>query len=416
MIPMYDLVVVRYGELTLKGRNKKRFTQQLTKTIRTACRHLPVRFESEHDRFYIHLDDAAYDHVASALAIIPGVAGFSPAIKAEKTTEAITEASSRLLAMHLDSPKTFKVETRRADKTFAIPSMTFSRALAGRLLSAFSDLSVDVHTPDLALHVEIRQSMAFVFVDKVEGLGGFPAGIAGKGYVLLSGGIDSPVAAFLAMKQGIAIEGMHFESSPLTSIEAAQKVVDLSQCLAPYAMHQHFRLHMVPFHRLHQKILETVPEPYHIIIMRRMMFRIAARYARLDHTQVLVTGESVGQVASQTLESLNVINAVTHMPILRPLVTMDKKACIRWAQKIGTYDISIRPFEDCCAVYVPAQPATAPRDYLALRYERLFDFETEISTILKQIQVLEIKQDTSLFLPDYGLTVLEALEAIGAQT
>ena len=413
---MYDLIVIRYGELTLKGRNKSRFTKQLTQAIQTACSHVPVRFEQEHDRYYIHLEGVPFEALVDPLANIPGLASFSPAIKADKTLEGITKASKTLLGHCLDTPKTFKVETRRADKSFSTPSMTLSRELAGRLLAEFDQLSVDVHHPDIELRVEIRASMAFVYFEKVAGLGGFPVGMAGKGYVLLSGGIDSPVASFLAMKQGIAVEGIHFESSPLTSIEAAQKTIDLAKVLAPYSKNQQFRLHVVPFYAMHQLILDYIPAPYQIIIMRRMMFRIAARYARLDHTQVLVTGESVGQVASQTLESLHVINAVTSMPIIRPLVTMDKIQTVQWAKRLGTYAISIQPFEDCCSVYVPAQPATAPRDYLALRYERLFDYETEIDRCLNQIQVLEIAKNSKIDLPDYGLTVFEALQTLAVKT
>lgn len=412
---MYDLIVIRYGELTLKGRNKSRFTKQLTAAIKNACSDFPVRFETEHDRFYIHLEGVPYDTIAPILMNIPGMASFSPAIKAKKTFENILDAAKKLLEVPLETPKTFKVETRRADKTFLTPSMTFSRQLAGKLLAAFSSLSVDVHQPNIELHVEIRALMAFVYFEKISGLGGFPTGIAGKGYVLLSGGLDSPVAAFLAMKQGIAVEGIHFESSPLTSIEAAQKTVNLATQLAPYAMNRKFRLHVVPFYQIHQLILDKVPAPYQIIIMRRMMFRIAARYARLDHTQVLITGESIGQVASQTLESINVINAVTSLAIIRPLITMDKIEIIAWAKRLGTYSISIQPFEDCCSVYVPKQPATAPRDYLALRYERLFDYEAEINRILKAIQVLEITKSSQIALPDYGLTVSEALEALAVK-
>ncbi len=406
---MIDRILVRYGDLTLKGRNKKSFINICLQRIRERVPEGKVKYIKSHNRLYIILNGEDPDAVIRALDTVPGLAGYARVIRCEKSIDSIVAASGKLLN-RFKKPRTMKVETKRTDKSFPLTSQEISIKVASLVLSHHENLSADVHHPDITLNVEVRKDDAYVYVDFTQGLRGFPVGTMGKGITLLSGGIDSPVAAYLAMVKGIETDLLHFESTPLTSIESSQKVIDLAKKLSAYGIKRSIRLHMVPFVELHQTLLEMVPEPYHITIMRRMMMRIAERFAEQDHTPVLINGESIGQVASQTLDSMKVAEAVTSLPVLRPLAVMEKNDISAIARKIGTYKISVRPFEDCCAIYVPSSPVTHPRNYYAERYERLFDYEPLIETAIANIKTLTLSPESDIQLDVAGLTVREALE------
>jgi thiamine biosynthesis protein ThiI len=271
-------------------------------------------------------------------------------------------------------------------------------------------LIVDVKEPECTLDIELRDDgFAYLFVGQEFGMGGFPAGTAGKGLLLLSGGIDSPVAGYLAMKKGLSLELMHFESTPLTSIEAAQKAVDLAAVLAKYSPQNQIKLHMVPFEPLHSLLLAAIPESYSITIMRRMMYRIATRYIETNAIDLLVNGESLGQVASQTVESMKTIAKVTDALILRPLVTYDKNDIIRLARELQTFDISNRPFEDCCAIYVPKSPVIRPDAAFASHLESRMDWEVLVQVALSAIKTIVVPAGRPIDLSSRGLTVAQAL-------
>lgn len=407
---MYERILVRYGDLTLKGKNKRKFVKHAVALIKEKVNNPFVSYEKNHDRLYIKLNGEDHQAIIEGLNKVSGLLGYSLVTKTEKDIDIIAEKSLELVKEKGTFPRSFKVETKRADKTYPLESLEISKQVAGYVLKYTDHLSVDVKNPQMLLNIEVRNDGAYIFLDRIPGMGGFPVGIAGKGLLMISGGIDSPVAGFLSMKQGVEIEVIHFESTPLTSIESAQKVVDLTKKLAVFAPGNTIKLHMVPFKALHEALIKNIPESYNITIMRRMMYRIASQFAMRDHTPVLINGESVGQVASQTLESMHVVNHVTTLPILRPLVTTDKHDIITLAKKIGTYDISIKPFEDCCTVYVPKAPVTNPRVMYAERYERLFDYKTLIKEALDNIKTLDIHKDTDLHLEYEGFTVSEALE------
>ncbi|MFW6320072.1 MAG: tRNA uracil 4-sulfurtransferase ThiI [Bacillota bacterium] len=412
---MIKTILIRYGDLMLKGFNRRRFIKRTNSLIKEKVDIDGVSFESSHDRFYVHIDNDSIDpnRVMAKLKTVSGLSSFSPALHAERSLESMRDTGITLLKNKVDTPKTFKLIVKRSDKTFPTGSMETAKIISSDILNHYPNLSVDLSHPDLTLTIEIRKRGVYVYTDKIPGMGGFPVGVAGKGLLMLSGGIDSPVAGFLAMKQGVEIEAIHFESTPLTSIESAQKTIDLVKKLSVFAPNSTIKLHVIPFKDLHTKLLEFVPDPYQITIMRRMMYRIAERMALAYHTPSIINGESIGQVASQTLESMKVVNDVTSRPIIRPLVTTDKQTIIKLAKTIDCYDISIRPFEDCCTVYTPKKPATAPRVYYAKRYEGLFNYRDMIDNLMPRIMTLAIHKDTPLDLTKHGLTVEEALKEAG---
>ncbi|MBQ8871348.1 MAG: tRNA 4-thiouridine(8) synthase ThiI, partial [Bacilli bacterium] len=281
--------------------------------------------------------------------------------------------------------KTFKVETKRADKRFEIPSMEFNNVIGGFVLRNF-DCKVDVHNPDIRIHIEIRPEGTFIYLNEIAGSGGYPVGIQGKGLLMLSGGIDSPVAGYLALKRGVNVECLYFEAPPHTSLEAKNKVIKLASIINEYS--GNVKVHVVPFTKIQEAIYENCPSNYNITIMRRMMYRIADKYARKLKCNAIINGESVGQVASQTLTSMFVINSVTNMPIIRPVACMDKLEIIDIANKIGTYETSILPFEDCCTIFLPKHPVINPDINKCLLYEKNFDYESLIDETINEIEVV----------------------------
>ena len=411
---MYERILVRYGDLSLKGKNKKVFIKRVNTLIRNKVNNPNVKYELNHDRLYIVLQGENYEEIIKGLDKVSGLSSYSLVSKTERDIDSILSKSLEVVQSELkDQVVTFKVETKRSDKQYPIKSPELAKQVAGYVLKNTDLLKVDVRNPKLTLHVEIREDGAFVYCKKIKGMGGFPVGVAGKGLLMLSGGIDSPVAGYLAMKQGIEIECIHFESTPLTSIESAQKVVDLTEKLAVYATNNKIKLHMVPFETLHQALLQYIPESYNITIMRRMMYRIAERIAKKNNCKVLLNGESVGQVASQTLQSMSVINQVVEdTPVIRPLSTYDKLDIIEISRKIDCYDISIMPFEDCCTVYVPKKPTTAPKLDKCQQYERHYDFEQLVADTVEKTNYLIVDSEKHLDMTQIGFVVSEVIEEI----
>jgi len=409
---IYDQILVRFGDLTLKGKNQRDFLKALYKLFDLKMEGLNVEIEYRHDRIFIHLLNENVDKVIERLGYISGISSYSFVKKCSNDLNDIKQTSLELMKEVVNDNKTFKVNTKRCFKEYPLNSIEITKIVSGYVLSNHKLLSVDVHNPMVELNIEIRNDAAYLYNTNIKALGGYPVGTLGKGLLMLSGGIDSPVAGFLAMKQGIEIECIHFESTPLTSIESAQKVVDLVKKMAKYAPQNKINLHMIPFKEIHVQLLENVPESYNITIMRRMMYRIATKLAKKKGLLCLINGESVGQVASQTLGSMNTINSVTNIPILRPLCTYDKLDIINISKKIDCFDLSIKPFEDCCTVYVPKAPATNPHIDKAELYEKSFDYEKLVEEAVENCNSITIDVNSDLELPLLGLEVREVIKEL----
>ncbi|GMX66847.1 tRNA 4-thiouridine(8) synthase ThiI [Paenibacillus elgii] len=352
-------VVLRLGELTLKGRNRHRFEQAVLQQLKRVLRPWgAIKYEKEFGRITLHLNGTPYETVREPLKTVFGVVSFSPVLTTELELERVQETA--LLAMRAmeSQPRTFKVSVRRVNKSFPHDSQEMNRLVGGFVLRAMPDLKVDVHRPEAELKVELRERQALVYSQVDRGAGGFPLGTNGKAVLMLSGGIDSPVAGYLAMRQGLAVEAVHFHSYPYTSERSQEKVKELVRKLAVYA--GPIKLHMVPFTSVQTKIHEAYRENLLITILRRAMMRIAEKLAEANGAGAIVTGESLGQVASQTLASMNAIGRAVHLPLIRPLVCMEKLEIIRLAEAIDSYEVSILPYEDCCTLFLPPSPSTNP--------------------------------------------------------
>lgn len=391
---MNKMIMIKYGELTTKKANRNVFIRLLTENIETMLEGLTVSIQKDRVRMYIHCEENCLEEVVSRLGKVFGIHGIVICHKVNTTIEAIEKKALELLKE--DTYKTFKVETKRADKTFPISSMELNQKMGGVILKN-TDLKVDVHHPDVLLHIEIRHEGTYLYTNEIRGLGGYPVGIQGKGLLMLSGGIDSPVAGYLALKRGVSIDCVYFDSPPHTSIEAKNKVIALTRILNTYSFH--IRLFVVPFTELQEAIYKNVPDSYMITIMRRMMYRIAERLAIKNKEKIILNGESIGQVASQTLTSMQVINAVTCMPVIRPVACMDKLEIIALANKIGTYETSILPFEDCCTIFLPKHPVIHPMMEKVKQIEEKFSFEPFIEKAVQNVEV--IKNFTNTELEDY---------------
>lgn len=356
---MYDKVLLRFGEVGLKGKNRSYFISGLAANIRRALKGLGsgYRVSTPYGRVFVDLPPGVpLEPVIFALQRVFGLVSFSPVIQTELSMEAIQAAAlQELLAQ--GQPETFKVAARRSLKSFALNSMEINRELGGYLLESCPGLKVDIHHPQRVVNVEVRREGAFVFSRVIPGPGGLPVGVTGKGILLLSGGIDSPVAGWMAMKRGITLEAVYFDTPPFTSARALAKVERLAGILAQWAP---VTLHVINFTPIQRALMEHVPEDLTITVMRRFMFRVAEALARRQGALALITGESVGQVASQTLESMLTINSVVSTPVLRPVVAMDKVEIMEISRRIGTYETSIEPFQDCCSLFVSPHPKTRP--------------------------------------------------------
>ncbi len=407
----YNRILVRYGDLTLKGKNRKVFVERVFQLTKEKLQGLDCVVTKTFDRMFIELKKNNYEEVAKHLGYVSGILSYSPITYAKTTNdlEDIKQKALQLVKTQLTEATTFKVETKRNDKMFPLTSLEISKEVAGYVLKETDNLTVDVKKPKYTLTLEVRNNETYLYLKEVKALGGFPVGVGGKGLLMLSGGIDSPVAGFLTMKQGVRIECIHFESTPLTSIESAQKVVDLVKKMAKYAPSNKIRVHMVPFKELHMKIIENIPDSYNITIMRRMMYRLSQLIAEKNKCDILVNGESIGQVASQTLGSMKVINCVCSTPVIRPLATTDKNDIINIARQIDTFDISIEPFEDCCTVYLPKSPSTNPKMDKCEYYEKSFDYETLVNETFNNTKYIDISSDSDLDLSMLGLEVRDVL-------
>lgn len=380
---MERLILIKYGELTTKKENRKMFIKLLAQNIKNLLSNYEFKMTYDRVRMYIECDNKYIDEVAEKLSKIFGIHSVVICHKVNNDTEEIKNKISEILKN--ESFKTFKVETKRADKRFEIPSMEFNNVIGGHVLRNF-DCKVDVHNPELRIHIEIRPEGTFIYLNEINGSGGYPVGVQGKGLLMLSGGIDSPVAGYLALKRGIDIECLYFEAPPHTSVEAKNKVIKLADIINEYS--GNIKVHVVPFTKIQEEIYKNCPGEYNITIMRRMMYRIAERYAKKIKAHAIINGESVGQVASQTLTSMSVINSVTNMPVIRPVACMDKLEIIDISNKIGTYETSILPFEDCCTIFLPRHPVINPRIDKCELYEKGFDYESLIDETIASIEVV----------------------------
>lgn len=385
----YERIMVRFGELSTKGKNKKDFIFLLASNMKHALKDFPtLKLEVRMDHIYIILHDEDAEKVMHRLEDVSGIHSFSPVVKVEPKLESIIEES--LALMKEEKGKTFKVKARRADKTFPYISDEINRKVATEILK--TDLwKVDVYTPDVLLSIDVREDAAYIFIRTYLGAGGYPLGIGGKAMMMMSGGIDSPVAAYLMMKRGVLCELIHFAAPPYTSEAVLDKIQDLAKKLNRYQ--ETIRIHVVPFTDLQVAIYEHVDESYAITLMRRMMYRIADRLAKRRKCLAIANGESIGQVASQTLASMFVINHVTTTPVIRPLATMDKTDIISIARKIDTFDISIRPYEDCCTIFEPKNPKTAPKLEDVEELEKTFDFVPYIEQCVRNAEVIIVNSE-----------------------
>ncbi|TCZ75617.1 tRNA 4-thiouridine(8) synthase ThiI [Paenibacillus albiflavus] len=386
-----DIMLVRFGELTLKGRNRKKFEQSVTKQIqRLLSEHEEITYSSEFGRLYIENVKNCYEHVSEVLQKVFGIRSYSPAYTTDNEVQAIQNLALSIFRAQAKAPETFKVSVRRANKKFPHDSHQMNYLVGGHVLDETPNLKVDVHHPEINIRVEIRETKSLLYSEVIPGTGGFPLGTNGKGMLLLSGGIDSPVAGWFAMRKGLAIEAVHFHSYPYTSERAKQKVIDLTRKLSEYA--GEIKLHLVPFTEIQTRLHEAHKGNFMITFMRRAMYRIAERLAEQNGAGALVTGESLGQVASQTLASMNAIGRVVNLPIIQPLITMDKTEIIRIAEKIDTYETSILPYDDCCTLFLPKSPATNPNLNVVFHIEETFDFLPElIEEAIRGTETLVVK-------------------------
>ncbi|CCY28892.1 MAG: tRNA 4-thiouridine(8) synthase ThiI [Acholeplasma sp.] len=374
---MEQLIVIKYGELTTKKGNRNTFINALKNNIKRVLVNNDYNIIANRDHIYIETKEI--DDVLKKLKKVCGIQGILVAYKVNTNTDTIKEEVLNILKNM--TFKTFKVETKRALKSFPINSMEFSRIIGGHILKNIPNINVDVHKPDVLVKIEIRED-TYIYFNEIKGIGGYPAGIQGKGLLMLSGGIDSPVAGYMALKRGIDIDCLYFESPPHTSLQAKEKVVKLASILNEYS--GNVRLLVVPFTKLQEEIYKNVLSEYNITILRRMMYRIASRLGY----KVLINGESVGQVASQTIDSMYVINSVTNLPIIRPVSCLDKLEIIDIAKKIGTYETSILPYEDCCTIFVPKHPVINPKIEKCLLYEN-FSYEDLIEECINNIEIID---------------------------
>lgn len=385
---MKKLIIIKYGELTTKHDNINFFIKTLKNNIESSLSGIDNKITYDVGRMFIETDE--YDEVVKKLTNTFGIHEIN--IAYEIDDRSLDNISKVLIELLKDKDfNTFKVVTKRSDKSYPIKSMDISRTLGGVVLKNKKTVKVDVNNPELLINVEIRNNKAYLYFEKVEGIGGYPVGTLGKGMLMLSGGIDSPIAGYLAMKRGIRIEGVYFDSPPHTSIDAKNKVLELASILSSYS--GYVKLHVIHFTEIQEAIYKYCPKEYMITIMRRMMYRIAEKLAHKNNCKAIINGESVGQVASQTLTSMAAINEVIKMPVLRPVCCYDKIEIIDLAKKIGTYDISIRPFQDCCTIFVPEHPVINPEIEKARKYEQAFDFETLINAAVKNDEVIKLPLD-----------------------
>lgn len=396
---MYDLILVRYGEMTLKKKNYRQFLNKINDNIKNKCKKFEkLKFFGTDYRFYIYLNGENYLDVIAVLDTIVGLYSYSLCKQVECDydniydrikEEAVILINEEIKSINKSEIK-FKVETNRGDKRFPATSIDISKEVARRVLPSIEGLKVDVHNPDIMLNVDLRCEGTYIFVKTIKGLGGYPSGIAGKGLLMMSGGIDSPVAGYLSIRKGVNVMAIHYASPPYTSMQSLQKVVDLLEVLARYTLDGNITLIVVPFTKVQDAIHEKASNTYLVTLMRRAMYKIAHMVCKESKIDVIINGESIGQVASQTLESMNVVNEVTNIPIIRPVATYDKEEIIEVARKIKTFDISIRPYEDCCTVFVPEHPVIKPQIEKVMTEEAKCDLDDLIVEAFTNKEIIRL--------------------------
>ncbi|WP_042159757.1 tRNA uracil 4-sulfurtransferase ThiI [Paenibacillus gorillae] len=356
----YDKILIRYGDLIMKGRNRSQFEKRLLQQLKRSLRPFEaLTYFKTYGRLTISLNGESYEPIAARIKDIFGIASFSPVLSVENDLEKIREASLMLMKSLDTPPKTFKVTAKRGWKAYPHSSQEMNHLVGSYVLPAMPELKVDVRNPEVELRVDVQEEATYIFVKVEMAAGGFPFGSNGKALLLLSGGIDSPVAGWMAMRKGLELEAVHFHSYPFTSEKAKEKVIDLARRLSYYAGAP-FKLHLVPFTEVQTRLAAAKQDNLIITLMRRAMLRITEELAAKNGAHGIVTGESLGQVASQTLGSMNVIGRATDLPLIKPLIMMDKQEIINEAVRIGTFETSILPYEDCCTLFLPKSPSTNP--------------------------------------------------------
>ena len=388
---MNEMILLKLGEMVLKGLNRRSFEDKLQANIHRRLKDLgQFKVYTRQSTTYVEPKDDScdMDTAYERMTKVFGVVGVSRARACEKDKDAILAAAVEYLDDQLSTARTFKVETKRADKTFPMTSIQLSQYVGGELHERYDNLEVDVHNPELTVHVEIRDYAAFVHADPELGAGGLPVGINGRAVSLLSGGIDSPVSSWMIAKRGIALEMVHFFSYPYTSPEAKDKVIELARLLTPYC--GHLTVHVVPFTQIQEELRRSCPEELFTVIMRRFMMRISQEVAKRIGAKALVTGECLGQVASQTMEAMMCTGAVVQLPVLRPCVGMDKEEIVQISRKIGTFETSILPYEDCCTVFTPRHPRLRPMLSECEKAEEALDIEGLVKQAVDGIEPIRV--------------------------
>ena len=389
---MHEIILCKLGEVVLKGLNRHSFETKLMSNIRRRMQKFgKFKIYSRQSTIYVEPvgEDCDLAGAYAACKQVFGLIAITKAVPCEKSKEAILETAKAYLGGELQKAKSFKVETKRADKSFPMGSIEISQWVGGMLHDAFPHLKVDVHAPELTVYVEVREDAAYVHAPAEPAAGGLPLGMGGSALSLLSGGIDSPVSSYMMAKRGVVLEMLHFAAPPYTSDLARQKVLQLAQELTAWC--GRMSVHIVPLTEIQEQIRKQCPEEYFTLITRRFMMRIADRLAKEFDCRALVTGENLGQVASQTMEALRVSEDVTDLPVLRPLIGMDKEEIVRIARHIGTFDTSILPYEDCCTVFTPRHPKTKPHVEEVRELESVLDTEGLVSRAMEQREVVKVK-------------------------
>ncbi len=382
---MEKQIILKYGEMTTKKDNIGLFLRTLKNNVEKSLQKEEIKISYDSGRMFIKCLNDNFDSVLTKLKNVFGI--HEIIIGYELENNKIEEIEKSLVEL-LDkmNTKTFKVETKRSNKKYPLTSLEISKILGGIILKNKKDITVEVHNPELIVHCEIRLEKSYLYFETQKGLGGYPVGTLGKGLLMLSGGIDSPVAGYLAMKRGVKIEALYFESPPHTSIEAKNKVESLAKILMKYNLEM--KLHVIHFTEIQEAIYKNIPHDYLITIMRRMMYRIAEKISKQERCKIIINGESIGQVASQTLTSMNAINEVVKIPVIRPVACFDKLEIIELAKKIETFETSILPFEDCCTIFVPTHPVINPEIQKCEEYEKLIPYEELIHQAIKQKETI----------------------------
>ena len=385
---MNEVILLRYGEIFLKGKNYSFFENSLLKNIKYRLKNINLKVEKISGRFLIsEFANEDKEQITDILKSIFGLVSISFAYEIETSLENISKVCSEIKI----KSKTFKVETKRADKTFPLKSFELSSMMGGIILANNKNLQVDVHNPDEVVYIEIRENgKTYVYYNKIACLGGMPVGTSGKGMLLLSGGIDSPVAGFLMAKRGLSLNAIHFHSYPYTSEQAKQKVIDLAHIIKKYT--GDIRLFVIPFTKIQEEIHKKCDDEYMVILVRRFMMDIAERVAKLNDCSALITGENLAQVASQTVESITVTNQMSReLPIFRPLISFDKIEISKISENIGAYETSVLPYEDCCSVFLPDSPVTHPKIDRIKKNEKMLDRENLIEYVINNMEIIDIK-------------------------